>query len=68
MVWPYDYENRLVTPMYLFVSVFAAAALANLGARMARRIGLARQPISEPPPQPAQATQRPEPTPRVAAK
>jgi hypothetical protein len=24
---PYDYENRLVMPMYLFVTVFAAAAL-----------------------------------------
>jgi hypothetical protein len=33
---PYDYENRLVTPMYLFVAVIAAAgavALANLLAR-----------------------------------
>jgi hypothetical protein len=24
---PYDYENRLVTPMYLFVAVFAAVGL-----------------------------------------
>ena len=65
---PYDYENRLVTPMYLFVSVFAAAALANLAARTAHRIGPRRSPLNEPPPQPAQATRRPESTPRVAAK
>jgi len=55
---PYDYENRLVTPMYLFVGVFGAAALATLGERTARRIRLTRQPIDGPSPHPAQATQR----------
>jgi hypothetical protein len=65
---PYDYENRLVTPMYLFVGVFGAAALANIGARTARRIGLRRQPTDGSPPQSAQATQRREATQGIVAK
>jgi Dolichyl-phosphate-mannose-protein mannosyltransferase/PA14 domain len=55
---PYDYENRLVTPMYLFVGVFGAAALAYLGERTAGLIRLIRQPTHGPSTHPAQVTQR----------
>jgi hypothetical protein len=34
---PYDYENRLVTPMYLFVAVIASAGLAEAAGIIARR-------------------------------
>jgi hypothetical protein len=37
---PYDYENRLVLPMYLFVTVFSAAGLARIAAPLATRLGL----------------------------
>jgi 4-amino-4-deoxy-L-arabinose transferase-like glycosyltransferase len=36
---PYDYENRLVTPMYLFVPIFSAAALVGLGRLVRARVG-----------------------------
>lgn len=42
---PYDYENRLVTPMYLFVAVFAAAGIVRgweSGVMGWRKLGLQR--------------------------
>jgi 4-amino-4-deoxy-L-arabinose transferase-like glycosyltransferase len=46
---PYDYENRLVMPMYLFVTVFAAAAIVGgwqlaVGCSGRFRTGLLRSP------------------------
>ena len=35
---PYDYENRLVMPMYLFEAVFAAAVLAHIGRLVTARL------------------------------
>ena len=37
---PYDYENRLVTPMYLFVVIFAAAGLTGAWELGVRTLGL----------------------------
>ena len=56
---PYDYENRLVTPMYLFVAVFAAAALAGcweLCVRSGRSHFNGRRPAMDAPPRMAAAT------------
>lgn len=49
---PYDYDNRLVLPMYLPIVVFGGHALAELATRAVERVrgaAPARRPLLEPP-------------------
>ncbi len=51
---PYDYDNRLVLPMYLPISVFAGAALATMAGLVRARLAEHQRPagpvrFAEPP-------------------